>query len=342
MKKIILIFLILITIISCSKDEPVTEENNNLFSQNALVVGYLPSWRFDLNEKIEYCKITHLNLAFANPDSNGNLIMPDISSVVSKAKKDNPNIKICISIGGGALTTEQATNWSNLIGSSENRTNIVSKTVEYVLKNNLDGVDVDLEWENVTSGYSDFVIDLNDELDKHSKIITAALPGTTKYTNITSNALQVFDFIHIMAYDFKGPWKPTDAGQHSSYSNAEQSINFWMNSVGISGKKLTLGVPFYGYDFTNSSNVSAFTFSSMVLSNTSFADIDKVGSKFYNGRPTIRSKVKLASNKVNGVMIWELGQDSGLYDSFSEYSILKTIHKEYPKLGVKTTNLCVD
>jgi hypothetical protein len=80
----------------------------------------------------------------------------------------------------------------------------------------------------------------------------------------------------------------------------------------------------------------------MVLSNTSFADIDKVGSKFYNGRPTIRSKVKLASNKVNGVMIWELGQDSGLYDSFSEYSILKTIHKEYSKLGVKTTNLCVD
>ena len=78
MKKIILIFLILITIISCIKDEPVTEENNNLFSQNALVVGYLPSWRFDLNEKIEYCKITHLNLAFANPDSKVNLIMPEI------------------------------------------------------------------------------------------------------------------------------------------------------------------------------------------------------------------------------------------------------------------------
>ena len=67
------------------------------------------------------------------------------------------------------------------------------------------------------------------------------------------------------------------------------------------------------------------------------ADIDNVGTKFYNGRSTIRSKVQLASNEVNGIMIWELGQDS-----FSEYSLLKTIHKEYDKLEIKTTELCKD
>ena len=337
MKKYLTIFLLSIIIFSCSKDEIIEEENNNPNSTNAIVVGYFPSYRFDLNNQINYCKITHLNLAFANPDSNGNLIMPDITSVVNRAKSENPNIKICISIGGGALTTEQANNWSNLIDNPQNTPTIVTKIVEYVLNNNLDGVDVDLEWQYVTSGYSNFVINLNTELDKYSKIITAALPGTTKYTNITNNALQVFDFIHIMAYDFKGPWKPTDSGQHSSYSHAEQSINFWKNSIGVSGKKLTLGVPFYGYDFTNSSNVSAFTFSSMVSLNTSYADIDNVGSKFYNGRPTIRSKVKLAGNKVNGIMIWELGQDS-----FTEYSLLQAIHKEYSNLGFTTTNLCND
>ena len=57
--------------------------------------------------------------------------------------------------------------------------------------------------------------------------------------------------------------------------------------------------------------------------------------KYYNGRPTIKSKVKLASEQVSGIMIWEIGQDS-----FTEYSLLKTIHKEYSDLGVKTTNLC--
>ena len=337
MKKYLTIFLLSIIIFSCSKDEIIEEENNNPNSTNAIVVGYFPSYRFDLNNQINYCKITHLNLAFANPDSNGNLIMPDITSVVNRAKSENPNIKICISIGGGALTTEQANNWSNLIDNPQNTPTIVTKIVEYVLANNLDGVDVDLEWQYVTSGYSNFVINLNTELDKHSKIITAALPGTTKYTNITNNALQVFDYIHIMAYDFKGPWKPTDSGQHSSYSHAEQSINFWKNSIGVSGKKLTLGVPFYGWDFTNSSNVSAFRFSDMVSLNTSYADIDNVGSKFYNGRPTIRSKVKLASKEVNGIMIWELGQDS-----FTEYSLLQAIHKEYSNLGFTTTNLCND
>ena len=34
-------------------------------------------------------------------------------------------------------------------------------------------------------------------------------------------------------------------------------------------------------------------------------------------------------------MIWELGQDS-----FTEYSLLETIHKKYTDLGVETTNLC--
>ena len=48
----------------------------------------------------------------------------------------------------------------------------------------------------------------------------------------------------------------------------------------------------------------------MVSSNQNYADIDNVGSKFYNGRLTIKSKVKLASEKVGGAMVWELGQDS--------------------------------
>ena len=73
----------------------------------------------------------------------------------------------------------------------------------------------------------------------------------------------------------------------------------------------------------------------MVSLKNSNADIDNVGFKYYNGRPTIRSKVQLASNKVGGVMIWEIGQDS-----FNEYSLLKTIHKEFNNLGFKTTELC--
>ena len=95
-------------------------------------------------------------------------------------------------------------------------------------------------------------------MDKHSKIITAALPAKTRYSKLNDTALNTFDFINIMAYDFTGPWNPTSSGQHSSYNHSLESINFWKYTVGIPSSKLTLGVPFYGYDFTDSSNVRSF------------------------------------------------------------------------------------
>ena len=330
-----LLFLCIVILVSCSKDDSFEEEIMTV-DKSARVVGYLPSYRFDSNEKIDYCKLTHLNLAFANPGSNGKLIINDFSGVVVRARNENNNIKIYISIGGGYLTDEQASIWSNSIDIKDNRPIIINEIVSFVVDNSLDGVDVDLEWQYVTSGYSNFVIELKSALSAKGKGMTAALPGTTKFDNITQEALQTFDFINIMAYDFTGPWNPTASGQHSSYNNAVESINFWKNT-GISQSKLTLGVPFYGYDFSNSSNVTSFTFGQMVSTNNSYSEIDNVGMKFYNGRPTIKSKVKLASEQVSGIMIWELGQDS-----FSDYSLLKTIHKEYNNLGFKTSGLCLD
>ena len=268
-----LLFLCIVILVSCSKDDSFEEEIMTV-DKFARVVGYLPSYRFDSNEKIDYCKLTHLNLAFANPGSNGKLIINDFSGVVVRARNENSNIKIYISIGGGYLTDEQASIWSNSIDIKDNRPIIINEIVNFVVDNSLDGVDVDLEWQYVTSGYSDFVIELKSALSTKGKSMTAALPGTTKFDNITEEALQTFDFINIMAYDFTGPWNPTASGQHSSYNNAVESISFWKNS-GVSQSKLTLGVPFYGYDFSN-------------------------------------------------------------------YSLLKTIHKEYNNLGFKTSGLCLD
>ena len=51
--------------------------------------------------------------------------------------------------------------------------------------------------------------------------------NVTRYNNITVEALQTFDFINLMAYDFTGPWNPTVSGQHSSYNHSLESINFW-------------------------------------------------------------------------------------------------------------------
>ena len=127
-----LLFLCVVVLISCSKDEDIEEEVITT-DKSARIVGYLPSYRFELNNNIEYCKLTHLNLAFANPGSNGKLIINDFSDVVLKARNDNNNIKIYISIGGGYLTNEQASIWSNLIDVKENRPTIVNELVSFVV-----------------------------------------------------------------------------------------------------------------------------------------------------------------------------------------------------------------
>ena len=342
MKKQLYLILSLL-IISCSSvdDDDIidTDQNIDLFSTKARVVGYFPYYRFSLNDKIQYCKVTHLNIAFANPETDGTIVLPGnsgdlLKNVMDTARSQNSNIEIYISLAGGALSDQVSNTWKNFLSSPKDRPILIEKIVSYVLDNGFDGVDVDLEWNHVTAGYSDFVIELRDALKAESKGITAAYPSETRYSLITQEALNALDFINLMVYDYTGPWNPSP-GQHSSYDHAKQGINFWRNTVGINPSKLTLGVPFYGYDFQNSTTVKAFTYGSMVDSDVSNSEKDNVGNKYYNGRPTIANKVKLASQNLSGIMIWELGQDS-----FSEYSLLETIHKTYTDLDVETTDLC--
>ncbi len=321
---------------SCSTDDLIVRPEDDDMEQGAKearIVGYLPTYRFSLSESIVYEKLTHLNLAFANPDSDGNLVMPSIASIVSDARSANPNIVICLSLAGGALSDEQATNWSNLIDDGSNIPDFVVKIVDYVLDNDLDGIDVDLEWDHVTPGYSPFVLALNTALDAHDKLLTAALPQT-RFANITDEALAAYDFINIMSYDATGPWNPSSPGQHSSLQFSKDGINLWKNSIGIPSEKLTLGVPFYGYEFISPTEATAFTFNDMVRIDESYANLNNVGNAYYNGIPTIKAKVGLANDEnLGGIMIWELGQDS-----FDEYSLLSAIHSEYNSLGVTITN----
>lgn len=345
MKRVIYFIIICQLFFSCSNndDDDIIDDPNNiiLFSDQARVVGYFPTWRFTLTDKVDFCKLTHVNIAFGNPMVDGTIqlsnpsAISNLEQVISTAKLQNSNIQFYISLAGGVLSDEVANTWKTFLASSQDRPKLIDKIIEFVLENNLDGVDVDLEWSHVTQGYSDFVIELKKELSIHGKGMTAAFPSETKFSQISDQALAVFDFINIMVYDYTGSWNPSQPGQHSSYNHAERGINYWKNIVGIAGEKLTLGVPFYGYDFLNSTTVESFTYGSMVASNTSNSERDQVGNKYYNGRPTIASKVKLAAQNLSGIMIWELGQDS-----FTEYSLLQTIHKTYSDLGVKTTELC--
>lgn len=290
-----------------------------VFGQDFKVVGYLPYYRFSLSDQVDYSKLTHLNLAFANPDMQGNLDIggQDIDPIVQLAKQEN--VTVCISLAGGGLTTEWAAAWAHLTMPA-NRSPFISKIMDYVRDHELDGVDVDLEWSHVNDDYSGFVLELRDSIDQYGWLMTAALPGTYRYPQISTAAMEAYDFINMMVYDLTGPWDANNPGQHSPYSFAVSAISYWQNQ-GMPADQLTLGVPFYGWNFNQApGSVTSVTFGGMVSQNTDYAQIDQVGQIYYNGIPTIQAKTALALEEVSGIMIWELGQDA-----FNDYSLLSAI-----------------
>ncbi|GHV71295.1 hypothetical protein FACS189420_5870 [Bacteroidia bacterium] len=39
-------------------------------------VGYIPTWKYDCYQTVDYSALTHLNIAFCNPDKEGNMQNP--------------------------------------------------------------------------------------------------------------------------------------------------------------------------------------------------------------------------------------------------------------------------
>jgi len=119
-----------------------------LEAQNPYVVGFLPHYRFDHTDDINFEALTHLNLAFANPNMEGDLSFENapIAYTINKAKEND--VKVFISLAGGYLTPAWDLAWQHLM-KEENRSAFIHKIVKYVEGNNADGVDLDLEWQYV-------------------------------------------------------------------------------------------------------------------------------------------------------------------------------------------------
>lgn len=274
------------------------------------VVGYLSNGNFDKLDLIELDKLTYLNLAFANPDAEGNLIADgkaDIRPVVMRGH--DLNLKVFISLAGGGRPDTVI--WKNLL-LPENRSAFIKKILDYTEVNDLDGVDVDIEWNLLPylgDTYNPFVVELKEALHSRGKGITSALGATDLHKAVGQEALDAYDFINVMVYDKTGIWRPDDIGPHSPYSYAEEAIRFWTEEKKIPADRITLGVPFYGFDFEPPARY--ISYKAILKENTLFAYQDSIGRRYYyNGIPTMVKKTILAKNNLGGIMIWEIASDT--------------------------------
>ena len=125
----------------------------NLSMAQKKVIAYIPNW-VDLNafsSSVQYSKLTHINIAFENPDANGYLSFNSGSNTIINAAHAQ-NVKVFVSLGGGSVSEGGAIrdNYFNLIKAA-NRTAFIQKIYDYVVAHNFDGVDMDLEGPAINS-----------------------------------------------------------------------------------------------------------------------------------------------------------------------------------------------
>jgi chitinase len=284
------------------------------------VVGYVPLGRQPLpiiSDSV-FKKLTHLNIAFINPDSAGYLVVPNgFDSLIQQAHSNK--VKVLMAIGGGTFNPYYAT-----LLKDENRKSFVKSLVALCVNYKLDGIDVDIENDAIDKNYEGLVTDLSAMLKPLHKLLTAAL-ATWNGQLISDAALKHFDFINVMSYDQTGPWRPNEPGPHSTYTKAEEDLHYWTVTRGVAKKKVNLGLPFYGYCFGTTYGES-MSYGNIV---TTFPDAEQQdsitptggGNIYYNGIPTIQSKTKLALKNAGGIMIWQI-----LGDAAGNSSLLNVIH----------------
>jgi spore germination protein YaaH len=143
--------------------------------------------------------------------------------------------------------------WDRTLGREAlaNREQLSTQIADFILKNNLDGVQVDIE--NVTDidrdNYTDLVRLLRQKLpvEKEVSVAVAANPngwkkgwhGSYDYKELTKYS----NYLMIMAYDESYSGGPE--GPVASYGWVERSIQYALNQ-GVPPEKVVLGIPFYG------------------------------------------------------------------------------------------------
>lgn len=203
------------------------------------------------------------------------------------------------------------------------------------------------------------------------KLLSAAVFGTSWYgNNYDDQLVDYLDWLGLMTYDFTGSWNESPKGPHSSlykvpldtypgqsannpiYS-AQDALEYWMGlaepawnhdgGFSVPKSKLVLGVPMYGYDFSQRKPAgNGYTYvpykdivGEFPDAPTSYDPRDSrvlLGNVAANGKNIYFNTPKLAGAKLEysrdyghqGLIIWELTQDIPFE---SQGSIMKAINE---------------
>ena len=216
-----------------------------------IIVGYATYWETRMPDPT---LLTHINYAFAlikDDFESLDIKKPNRLQQVVALKKQNPNLKVVLSVGGWG-----AGNFSEMAGDANHRRKFAENCLAAVKQYGLDGIDIDWEYPTSSSaGISSSPLDMNNftllmkdlrEVLGSDRLLTIATYAGVKYYDLRT-AGQYLDFVNIMTYDMGRP-----PYHHSALYSSSKTKNSCVEAVekhynaGMPYDKLVLGVPFYG------------------------------------------------------------------------------------------------
>lgn len=240
-------------------------------SSKPVIIGYVGGYRGLINVNVSPKKLTVINYAFVDIKDNRAWLHREATDTVNfrklnELKKQNPALKIMISIGGWTWSGR----FSDAALTDTSRTLFAASAASIINKYDLDGIDIDWEYPgrpglegNVyrpedKQNYTLMFKALRHAMDSiavqtHKKyLLSTAAGGFAGYTVTTDMgaAQQYLDYINLMTYDFSNKV----AGHHTNLYNsklykgeyADQAVNAFM-AAGVPASKLVMGVAFYAH-----------------------------------------------------------------------------------------------
>jgi len=243
-------------------------------NKKPVVIAYVGGFRGLVDtDSINVWRLSHINYAFVDVKDNRAWLHNEATDTInlrklSELKKQKPDIKILISLGGWSWSK----NFSDAVLSDSSTRNFANSCIAIMAKYNLDGVDIDWEYPGMRGDNNKYRPEdkehytllfkyLREGLDSLSKItpskylVTTAVGGSQSYIDHTEMAKvqQYADYINIMSYDYKGG-NDTISGHHTNLytspndpdeESADQSIKAFM-AAGVPAGKIVIGIAFYG------------------------------------------------------------------------------------------------
>ncbi|XP_055374479.1 probable endochitinase [Condylostylus longicornis] len=278
MKFISIILNVLVTLVVVSA----------IAAEKKKIVCYVGTWatyrwgngKFDVDNIYPHL-CTHLVYSFFGINENGDLRIIDPYLDLEEnwgrgnikkfnaLKEKNPNLKTIAAVGGW---NEGSVKFSEVAKDPVKRRRFIDTAIEFVLKYNFDGIDMDWEYPAQRGGdvavdkanFVNWLKEFRTEVDKHGLLLTAAV-ASAEFSASQSYDIpklsKYLDFINIMAYDLHGSWDDITGINAPLYSgdsditakqkqlNVHNCVQYWLKQ-GAPANKIILGVPLYGRTFT--------------------------------------------------------------------------------------------